>query len=241
MSFPGKHLRWILLLLAFACSDLAAQDTPSLADLARKTREQRQSAPAKPVLTEENIPRRQVLREFYCLPVTRLPDLPAPCHNVEIDLNVGSPPRQGGGYHWYVHYSLYLKNGHDYRVAFWPDQSTSFDPRQALENARQNYLAHVVHEEVESDFTAAAKILTAEDTFIEGGPAQLVTFQSSSNRGPRRGVALFFFPLPMQVVVVSCTFLVEDLSEATPLCDEIVRSAHVVRLPDKLKAYPTYD
>jgi hypothetical protein len=241
MNTGWKYFRLTVLAAASAFSTLAAQDTPSLADLARKTRAERQTAPAKPVLTEENIPRRQVVRAFYCLPVTRPPEIPRPCHHVELDVNVRGDSEFGGGYHWFYRYTLYLKNGHDYRVAFWPEDSTSDDPHQALENARRNFLMHVIYEEREGDFTAAAKVLSIEDTSIEGGPAQLATFQSSSDRGPRRGVALFLIPLPMQVVAVSCSFLVEDLSDAAPLCEDIVKSTHVVLLPDKLKAYPTYD
>src|SRR5262245_60411574 len=188
MKHSWNHLCWALLSVTMLLPALVAQDSASLGDVARKTREQRRASPAKPVLTEDDIPRRSVLRQFYCLPVNRLEVPPRPCRHVEIDLNVRSRPSQGGGYHWFFHYSLYLKNGHEYRVSFWPDNSTSSDPNEALENAKRNYLAHIVHEEVESDFTTAAKILYAEDTAIEGGPAQLVAYQGASNRGLRRGI-----------------------------------------------------
>lgn len=230
MKIPWKH--FCLLLLVTASGKLwPAQDTPSLGDVARKTREQKPTSPAKRVVTEDTLPRHKRLRQHYCLPVARSPHPPQPCSHVEVDVNVPGEAKQGGGYNYYSHYNLKLENGHGYRVAFWPEDTSVGEPRLVLENAKEHFVQTVVYGETESDFTSPAKVLYAEDTFIGDKPALLITFQGGSDRGLRRGVALLIVVVPAQVIATSCVFLLEDVSEAAPVCDNIVKSAQVIVYP----------
>src|SRR6516225_10630466 len=133
MKLSGMHFWLLLLATAYVAW---AQDSPSLGDLARKTREQEQTPVAKRVVTEDTDPRQKRLRQHYCLPVALTPQPPQPCSHVELVVNVPGEAKMGGGYHYFFHYHLQLKNGHDIRVAFWPEEASAGEPRLALENAK---------------------------------------------------------------------------------------------------------
>ena len=218
---PRRFLRITILiaglLLSFSAS-LVAQEASdqqqSLGDLARKSKQEKQSKEhkaAKKILDDDNPPPHsgRYSNYSYCRTV--------PCAELWFKI-----PEQ-------------MNSGYVGKVQLVPGPKLTGED---LESAEETFMSRSLV--APWRLGAVPEITSEEDTRVGGQPAVLVRFTFTKDHVPNVGLALLV-QAPEQVMSMACVFKKADFDEGSQQCQDIVDSADV-KLPKEYKVFnpPSY-